>query len=92
MPPEAPRGPVCQSCAMPMQTPEDFGTNGDGGRNEEYCCYCFQSGEFTDPDITLDQMIDKLVALGAEKMGMADDEARQMASAVLPRLKRWQTC
>jgi hypothetical protein len=89
---QPPEGPFCQSCSMPMQAPEDFGTNADGGRSEEYCCYCFQSGEFTDPDITLEGMIDRLAALGAEKMGMAEDQARQMATEVLPRLKRWQAC
>ena len=27
----------CQSCGMPMEKTEDFGTNNDGGRNEQYC-------------------------------------------------------
>ena len=33
----------CQSCGMPMEKPEDFGTSNDGGRNEEYCCYCYKA-------------------------------------------------
>ncbi|MBU4293030.1 MAG: zinc ribbon domain-containing protein [Actinobacteria bacterium] len=33
--------PFCQSCSMPMMKPEDFGTNADGSKNEEYCTYCF---------------------------------------------------
>lgn len=53
-----PQGPFCQSCAMPMEKPEDFGTSADGNRNEEYCRYCYQSGKFTDPDITREQMIE----------------------------------
>ena len=32
-----PPGPFCQSCAMPLQRPEDLGTNADGSRSEEYC-------------------------------------------------------
>ncbi|GAI16613.1 unnamed protein product, partial [marine sediment metagenome] len=36
-----PKGPFCQSCAMPMQKPDDFGTNADVSKNEEYCHYCF---------------------------------------------------
>ena len=38
----------CQSCGMPMEKDGDFGTNSDGGRNEDYCCYCYKEGEFTD--------------------------------------------
>ena len=34
----------CQSCAMPM-TDEQFGTNADGSKNEDYCIYCFKDGE-----------------------------------------------
>jgi len=32
---------ICQSCAMPMNKEEDFGTNADGSKNEEYCTHCF---------------------------------------------------
>ena len=38
----------CQSCGMPMKKdPEDGGTNVDGSKNEKYCSYCYQNGEFT---------------------------------------------
>ena len=30
-------GPICQSCGMPLQKSEDFGTNPDGSKNQEYC-------------------------------------------------------
>jgi len=65
----APQGPQCQSCGMPMARPENFGTNADGSRNEDYCAYCFQAGELTAPNMTLEQM----------------------ASEVIPKLKRWQS-
>ncbi len=32
-----PQGPFCQSCAMPMAKPQNFGTNADGIQNQEYC-------------------------------------------------------
>jgi len=38
---EGPKGPVCQSCAMPMTKPDDFGTNGDGTKNGDYCSMCY---------------------------------------------------
>ena len=47
----------CQSCGMPLQKNEELGTNHDGSKNEEYCCYCYKDGAFT-MDCTMDQMID----------------------------------
>jgi len=39
---------VCESCGMPMkQDPQNGGTNADGSKNEIYCSYCYQNGEFT---------------------------------------------
>ena len=29
----------------------------DGSPNDEYCIDCFQNGEFTEPNITLNEMI-----------------------------------
>ena len=38
----------CQSCGMPMkQDPQGGGTNADGSKNEKYCSYCYQNGDFT---------------------------------------------
>ncbi len=46
----------CNSCGRPI-VKADYGTNADGSLNEEYCKDCFQNGEFTEPDITLEEMI-----------------------------------
>ena len=86
---DIPQGPFCQSCGMPMTKAEDFGTNADGSKNEEYCTHCFQQGAFTKPDMTLEQAIELQVSM-ADKMGMTPDQARQMAASVLPTLKRWK--
>ena len=38
----------CESCGMPMdKDTQKGGTNADGSKNENYCSYCYQSGEFT---------------------------------------------
>ncbi len=50
-----PQRQFCQSCAMPMQNPDDFGTNADGSNNNEYCSYCFRNGKFTEPNMTVEQ-------------------------------------
>jgi hypothetical protein len=81
--------PTCQSCGMPMVKPEDFGTNADGSRNEEYCTYCYQNGKFTMGYISLAEMTEKLVAMH-DQMGMGEEEARKMAGENLPKLKRWK--
>ena len=78
---------ICQSCGMPMVKPEDFGTDINGSKNEEYCTYCFQNGKFT-LDATLEQMIEKLVTMH-DQMGMTEEEARKTANENLPKLKRW---
>jgi hypothetical protein len=79
---------VCQSCGMPLQKEEDFGTNASGSKSEEYCFHCFQNGKFLDEGITLQEKIDKNVTF-AVQMGMSEQEARKLASEVLPKLKRW---
>lgn len=49
----------CQSCAMPLMNKEyDMrGTELDGSRSEEYCSYCYLNGEFTNPNITYDEVL-----------------------------------
>ncbi len=71
-----------------MMKTGDFGTNADCSKNEEYCIYCFQKGNFTLPDATLDQMIEKLVSMH-DQMGHTEEEARKMTNENLPKLKRW---
>jgi hypothetical protein len=85
---EAQKKTICQSCGMPMIAVPDFGTNSDGSSNKEYCKYCYQDGDFKDQGITLEQKIEKNILI-AVKMGMQENEAGEMAKAILPKLKRW---
>jgi hypothetical protein len=80
---------ICQSCAMPLQKPEDYGTNADESKSKDYCFHCFQGGKFLDEGITLQGKIEKNVQF-AKLMGMSEEQARQMASTILPKLKRWK--
>lgn len=80
---------ICQSCGMPLTKPEDFGTNDDNSINDEYCQFCFKNGKFVDEGITLEQKIQKNIEIATD-MGMSEEEARKMANAVLPTLKRWK--
>jgi len=85
-----PKGPVCQSCSMPLEKDEQFGTNADGSPCQEYCGHCFQQGSFTAPEITLEQMIDLCSDILVERMGAPEEKAREVMREVLPRLKRWR--
>ena len=38
---------ICQSCGRIIDSPELFGTHGDGHRNEDYCINCFKNGVFS---------------------------------------------
>lgn len=81
----------CQSCGMPMEQESHFGTNGDGSRNEEYCCYCYKDGAFTDESITMDGMIEFNLKFNEENghpFGTRE-EAMQMMESWFPTLKRW---
>ncbi len=80
---------ICQSCGMPMEAAEDFGTNADGSRSKEYCQYCWQDGKFTS-EVDLPEFIEMQVAIAVEKMGMEENEAREVAETTLPELDRWR--
>jgi hypothetical protein len=83
-------GPFCQSCGMPLSKPEDFGTSAEGWRQNDYCHYCYEEGKFTQPDITLGEMIEQVIKLTAEATGRSEAEARTLTEETLPRLKRWR--
>jgi len=74
---------------MPMQKNEDFGTNTDGSKNEDYCHFCYKDGKFTDEGITMEEKISKNIEM-AKKMGVPEERAREVANNTIPKLKRWK--
>lgn len=82
----------CQSCGMPLDKAEVFGTNADGSRNEEYCCYCYQNGGFTDETATMEGMIALNLEFNEQNgypMG-PQEQAKQIMESWFPTLKRWR--
>ena len=79
----------CQSCSMPLEHKNDLGTNADGSLNHEYCKYCYQNGQFTDPEMTMEEMIDLTVRVMEEKR-MSSDLIEQ-TKQYIPMLKRWRS-
>lgn len=78
----------CQSCAMPMAKPDDYGTNLDGSQSKEYCHYCYQNGQFTEPDITVELMMTKCECI--MKQIDIPNEQIEHTKALIPLLKRWR--
>ncbi|MFC1510999.1 zinc ribbon domain-containing protein [Candidatus Margulisiibacteriota bacterium] len=75
---------------MPLRSDKDLGTNADGGKNKEYCHFCYKDGKFTDEGITMEQKIEKMVGF-AKNMNIPEANARELAKTTLPTLKRWRT-
>ena len=85
-----PLGPFCQSCAMPLEKPEDFGTEKTGSRVNDFCRFCYKKGEFTDPKISMYAMIDTCVRVMVERKLMPEPQARALMLETIPKLKRWR--
>ena len=83
---------ICQSCSMPITDSEQFGTNQDDSKNEDYCIYCYKNGKFID-DVTMEKYIEMNISY-YEQAGMTSEEQmRKHCETVFPTLKRWQyTC
>ncbi len=85
---------ICQSCGMPLTRPEQFGTEADGSRNEDYCIYCYKEGAFT-ADCTMEGMIEfcaKFVHEMNRESGMqlTAEEYKAQMQQLFPQLKRWK--
>ena len=83
-----PKGPYCQSCGMPLSKDEKGGgTEADGTKSAEYCSHCYVEGEFTEPSLTANQMVDKVRAKMRE-MHIPGFLAKSFTKGI-PALKRW---
>ena len=81
---------ICQSCAMPLGKPEEFGTEANGSASQDYCCYCYQNGAFEEPDTTMEEMIAFCVDAVKEENPEGNlEEVKAWLEEQLPKLKRW---
>lgn len=80
----------CQSCAMPLNTNEDCGTEKDGSKSQDYCHYCYVDGKFAQ-DITMAEMIDFCVPMVSNgNPYKSEQEARAQMNKFFSELKRWK--
>lgn len=81
---------ACQSCGMPLEHEDQYGTDAQHHKTDEYCKYCYKEGEFVQPELTMEGMIQQSVPFLVEK-GMQKEEATSMLRNYLPFLKRWRS-
>lgn len=79
--------PLCQSCAMPMDSDEKFGRDADNARNSDYCCHCWKEGKFAYQS-TLEEAVENNIPWWKSEEE-PDDVARARIMEVFPKLKRW---
>ena len=81
----------CQSCGMPLsETFGNLGTNQDGSNNFEFCNFCFADGQFTNPNQTLEEMIQSSIENMTADSNMPIERATELANSFIPTLRRWQ--
>lgn len=73
---------------MPIMSNEDLGKNKDGSINDDYCKYCYKSGEFIDK-VTMDEYIEMCSKYGSQA-GMTNEEMKEYCKKLFPTLKRWK--
>ena len=82
----------CQSCGMPLDRPEDHGTEAGGASSPDYCRYCYQEGKFPEGQ-TMEDIIRFNLKFNEENghpMG-TQAEAEAMMRSWFPTLKRWRS-
>lgn len=79
----------CQSCAMPLnKDPKGGGTEFNGELSKKYCSYCYEAGEFKQPDITAKEM-QTFVVEKLKEMGFPRFIGKFMTKGI-PKLERWK--
>ena len=80
----------CNSCGKPMSRGDELGTNKDGSKNEYYCSECYQNGEFTEPNLTVQDMIVKKAKEMLDKNpDLREEDATGLLMYFFFFLKRW---
>jgi hypothetical protein len=67
-----------------------LGTEKDGSNNSEYCSFCYQNGGFTNPNQTLEEMIQSSVENMTADLNMPIEKATELANSFIPTLGRWK--
>jgi len=77
----------CQSCSMPLENEALLGTEKDGRKSHQYCAYCYQDGEFIQPEMTLEEMT-SFIKMKMQELHIGDEYIVKAVNS-LPYLNRW---
>lgn len=82
----------CQSCGQPIAAEfKNLGTDANGESVSDFCVFCFRDGDFTNPNQTLDEMIESSIANMTGEQNMPEDKAAALANSFIPTLRRWRS-
>ncbi|MCQ2973079.1 MAG: zinc ribbon domain-containing protein [archaeon] len=80
----------CNSCGKPISE-DEYGTEADGSKTWEFCIDCYQNSEFTEPDITCEEMVTRQTLMMMEKNPrLAEQQATGITAFFIPSLSRWR--
>ena len=75
---------------MPLDAASgNFGTDEQGSPVSEYCMFCYKDGSFTNPDQTVDEMVESSIGFMTANLGFEREQASQMSNDVIRKLRRW---
>lgn len=78
----------CQSCGMPLsKDAQGGGTERDCSKSAMYCSHCYQKGAFTLPNITVEEMTERVK--GKLKEMHIPGFLGYFFTRNIPNLKRW---
>ncbi|HAU86896.1 MAG TPA: transcriptional regulator [Lachnospiraceae bacterium] len=81
----------CQSCGMVIDKESLFGTNEDGSKSQDYCCYCYNNGKFGS-DETMEEMIESCIPFRLSDGTYKNEEtARASMREEFIHFKRWSS-
>ena len=80
----------CQSCGITIMNRDEFGREKNGVIRVDYCKYCYDKGAFAEPEITFEQMVEKVAAAMKTNKNVSDEAAMESAKKALDGLRRWQ--
>ena len=69
------------------------GTNGtekNGAASSEFCKFCYINGAFSEPNLSMSDMVGIATSNLVSKRNMLEYQARQRAQTTIPKLKRWK--
>jgi len=81
---------ICQSCGAELYRTEDCGTEADGKTSGDFCINCYKEGAFTNPDMTLRDMLEKVAFEASERLFLSSKKSMDVAWNLVPHLRRWK--